>query len=111
MQIKITGKTALKTAGKYVAEDINILPKEEQEKTVTITENGTTEVTSDEGKTISKVTVTTNVEATISAIEEVSTAAAMEALLVSANVGKAYKFTGTTDDTYTNGDVYEVVSE
>ena len=35
--------------------------KEEQEKTVTITENGTTEVTPDEGKTLSKVTVETNV--------------------------------------------------
>ena len=35
--------------------------KEEQEKTVTITENGTTEVTPDEGKTLSKVTVETSV--------------------------------------------------
>lgn len=41
---------------------------------------------------------------------EVSTAAAMTALLVAANVGKVYKFTGTTDDTYTNGDLYEVVN-
>lgn len=42
---------------------------------------------------------------------EVSTAAAMTVLLVTANVGKVYKFTGTTDATYTNGDLYEVVSE
>lgn len=42
---------------------------------------------------------------------EVSTAAAMTALLVAANVGKVYKFTGTTDTTYTNGDLYEVVSK
>lgn len=42
---------------------------------------------------------------------EVSTAAAMTALLVAANVGKVYKFTDTTDATYTNGDLYEVVSE
>lgn len=35
--------------------------KEEQEKTVEITENGTTEVVADEGKTMSKVTVNTNV--------------------------------------------------
>lgn len=41
---------------------------------------------------------------------EVSTAAAMTALLVAANVGKVYKFTGTTDSTYTNGDLYEVVN-
>lgn len=35
--------------------------KEEQEKSITITENGTTEVTPDEGKTLSKVTVTASV--------------------------------------------------
>ena len=35
--------------------------KEEQEKSITITQNGTTEVTPDEGKTLSKVTVTANV--------------------------------------------------
>ena len=35
--------------------------KEEQEKNVTITENGTTEVMPDSGKTLSKVTITTNV--------------------------------------------------
>lgn len=41
---------------------------------------------------------------------EVSTAAAMTALLVAANVSKVYKFMGTTDATYTNGDLYEVVN-
>lgn len=40
--------------------------------------------------------------------QEVSTSAAMDALLVAANVGKVYKFTGTTDDKYTNGDLYVV---
>lgn len=35
--------------------------KEEQEKSVEITENGTTEVLPDDGKALSKVTVTTNV--------------------------------------------------
>lgn len=35
--------------------------KEEQEKSITITENGTTEVTPDEGKTLSKVIVETSV--------------------------------------------------
>ena len=39
---------------------------------------------------------------------EVSTAAEMNALLVEANIGKTYKFVGTTDDTYTNGDIYVV---
>lgn len=80
-----------------------------EEKTVTITENGTTEVTPTSGKDgMSKVTVTTNVPT--SPIEEVATASAMDALLVEANVGKYYKFTGTTDSNYTNGDLYLVES-
>lgn len=83
---------------------INVEPNLEQ-KTVTITENGTTEVTPTSGKDgMSKVTVTTNVPA----ITEVATAAEMNALLVEANVGKYYKFTGTTDSNYTNGDLYLV---
>ena len=80
-----------------------------EEKTVTITENGTTEVTPTSGKDgMSKVTVTTNVPT--SPIEEVATSSAMNALLVEANVGKYYKFTGTTDSNYTNGDLYLVES-
>ena len=39
---------------------------------------------------------------------EVSTSAGMYAVLTEDNVGKAYKFTGTTDDTYTSGDIYVV---
>ena len=42
---------------------------------------------------------------------EVSTAAAMDNLLVSGNVGKIYKFTGPTDANYINGELYEVVSD
>lgn len=38
---------------------------------------------------------------------EISTDAWMEAVLTSNNVGKVYKFTGTSD-TYTNGDLYIV---
>ena len=38
---------------------------------------------------------------------EISTDAGMEAVLTSNNVGKVYKFTGTSD-TYTNGDLYIV---
>ena len=38
---------------------------------------------------------------------EISTDAGMEAVLTSDNVGKVYKFTGTSD-TYTNGDLYVV---
>lgn len=89
----------------YKNVNVNVQPNLEQ-KTVTITENGTTEVTPTTGKDgMSKVTVTTNVP---SAVEEVATASAMDALLVEANVGKYYKFTGTTDSNYTNGDIYLV---
>lgn len=66
--------------------------------TLQITENGTYDVS---GKANAVVNVPTGVE-------EVATAAAMDALLVEANVGKYYKFTGTTDSNYTNGDLYLV---
>lgn len=39
---------------------------------------------------------------------EISTALEMNSLLTAENVGKVYKFTGTTDANYTNGDLYEV---
>lgn len=41
--------------------EVEIPAKEEQEKTITITENGTTEILPDENKTLSKVTVVTDV--------------------------------------------------
>lgn len=68
--------------------------------TLQITENGAYDVSG-------KANVNVNVP-TSSAVEEVATAAAMDALLVEANVGKYYKFTGTTDSNYTNGDLYLV---
>lgn len=104
--LQITDNGA-KDVTNYKNVNVNVEPNLEQ-KTVTITENGTTEVTPTTGKDgISKVTINTNVP-TASAVEEVATAAAMNALLVEANVGKYYKFTGTTDSNYTNGDLYLV---
>ena len=104
--LQITANGA-KDVTNYKNVNVNVEPNLEQ-KTVTITENGTTDVTPTTGKDgMSKVTVTTNVP-TASAVEEVATAAAMDALLVEANVGKYYKFTGTTDSNYTNGDIYLV---
>ena len=104
--LQITDNGA-KDVTNYKNVNVNVEPNLEQ-KTVTITENGTTEVTPTSGKDgMSKVTVTTNVP-TASAVEEVATASAMDALLVEANVGKYYKFTGTTDSNYTNGDLYLV---
>lgn len=43
-------------------------------------------------------------------LEEVSDSATLTALCIPANIGKVYKYTGTTDDTYTKDDIYEVVS-
>lgn len=104
--LQITANGA-KDVTNYKNVNVNVEPNLEQ-KTVTITQNGTTEVTPTAGKDgMSKVTVTTNVP-TASAVEEVATAIAMDALLVEANVGKYYKFTGTTDSNYTNGDIYLV---
>lgn len=103
--LQITANGA-KDVTNYKNVNVNVEPNLEQ-KTVTITENGTTDVTPTSGKDgMSKVTVTTNVPT--SPIEEVATASAMDALLVEANVGKYYKFTGTTDSNYTNGDLYLV---
>lgn len=103
--LQITANGA-KDVTNYKNVNVNVEPNLEQ-KTVTITENGTTEVTPTTGKDgMSKVTVTTNVPT--SPVEEVATASAMNALLVEANVGKYYKFTGTTDSNYTNGDLYLV---
>ena len=46
-----------------ILETVNSLSsgKEEQEKSIEIIENGTTEITPDDGKTLSKVSITTNV--------------------------------------------------
>lgn len=104
--LQITANGA-KDVTNYKNVNVNVAPNLEQ-KTVTITENGTTEVTPTTGKDgMSKVTVTTNVPSS-GGVEEVATASAMDALLVEANVGKYYKFTGTTDSNYTNGDIYLV---
>lgn len=70
--------------------------------------SGTLQITANGTKDVTKYArVEVNVP-TASAVEEVATASAMDALLVEANVGKYYKFTGTTDSNYTNGDLYLV---
>jgi hypothetical protein len=65
--IEVQGGSSVRlpTAGKYCEKDILVTAsggKEEQEKSVTITENGTTEIFPDEGKTLSKVAVNVEVE-------------------------------------------------
>lgn len=44
-------------------------------------------------------------------VQDISTESAMDALLVAANVGKWYRFTGTTTSKYTKDDIYQVVNE
>ena len=41
-------------------------------------------------------------------MQDISTEAAMDALLVAANIGNAYRFTGDTTSKYIKGDVYVV---
>lgn len=91
------------SSGKWLSSvTVNAIPDEyiQPSGTQQIAENGTYDVTD-------KASVVVDVPST-GGVEEVATASAMDALLVEANVGKYYKFTGTTDDTYTNGDLYLV---
>lgn len=105
----ITSNGTINVGGMYVGSNltVNVPATPTQEKSVTITENGTTEVTPDSGKNLSKVTITTNV----AGVTEVSTSTEMDNKLAQANVGQYYKYTGTTDDKYTNGDIYQVESD
>lgn len=76
-----------------------------EEKSVTITNNGTMEIIpSKSDALLSKVTVITKFP------QEVSTAQEMDSLLVEANAGQYYKYTGASDFTeyYINGDIYMV---
>lgn len=42
---------------------------------------------------------------------EISTVEQMENKLISENIGKIYKYVGETNETYTNGEYYEVIDE
>lgn len=42
---------------------------------------------------------------------ELATSEEMEAVLVAENIGKIYKFVGETNETFTNGNLYQVIEE
>lgn len=44
----------------------------------------------------------------VGAIEDVATESVMNNKLISSNLGRAYRFTGTTTNNYVNGDIYIV---
>lgn len=129
---KASAQTITPTSGKYLASvTVSAVPSES--KTVTPTKSAQT-VSPTSGKWLSSVTVDpipdnyiipsgaqqvtengtydvtdkASVVVDVPAVTEVATAAVMNTLLVEANVGKYYKFTGTTDSDYTNGDLYLV---
>lgn len=71
--------------------------------TYTITQNGTY---STSGKYMNS-----DITVDVAGITEVATSAEMDAKLKEDNVSLYFKYTGTTDDKYTNGDIYQVQDE
>lgn len=100
IELKDKNGITLNTAEKYCVENIVVTPNL-QEKT--ITENGT--VYADEGYCgISSVTVQVSDGGTT----EVTSPETMASLLTTSNAGKVYKYEGTTDSQFINGDLYQV---
>lgn len=92
-------QTLIPSNGKYFSKvTVKAIPDNyiEPSGTTTITENGTVDVTS-----------YASAEVDVASIKEVATEGEMTALLVKDNLGKVYRYTGTTG-TYINGDLYEV---
>lgn len=94
-----SSKTITTSSSYYGISKITVYPTPATTKTATA--NGT--VTPDSGKYLSSVTVNVPPKPV-----DVATAAAMDALLVAANVGNAYRYTGTTTSNYVSGDIYIV---
>jgi len=93
-------QTIIPSTGKYLSQvAVNAIPNDYiiPSGTQDITENGSYDITE-------KATVNVNVPS----VTDISTASEMRALLTAANVGKYYKYTGTTDSNYINGDIYLV---
>lgn len=75
------------------------------------TYSGTTYVTSSGVLSTSGKYMNSDITVEFADIPQVSTSAEMDAKLNENNVSLYFKYTGTTDDKYTNGDIYQVQDE
>lgn len=75
------------------------------------TYSGTTYVTSNGVLATSGKYMNSDITVDVAGITEVATSAEMDAKLKEDNVSLYFKYTGTTDDKYTNGDIYQVQDE
>lgn len=120
-----TGKTS-KILPANMASEINNISAKLQTKTVAPTSEGVTVYPDNEYDGLSSVKIPAeanlipeNIAEDVSifgitgtykgkGIEEISTEAEMDALLISENIGKVYRYIGEDTDKYINGDLYEV---
>ena len=75
------------------------------------TYSGNTYITSNGVVSTSGKYMNSDITVDVAGITEVATSAEMDAKLKEDNVSLYYKYTGTTDDKYTNGDIYQVQDE
>lgn len=75
------------------------------------TYSGNTYITSNGVVATSGKYMNSDITVDVAGITEVATSAEMDAKLKEDNVSLYYKYTGTTDDKYTNGDIYQVQDE
>lgn len=92
----------------YAKADVSVQPNL-QNKSETISTNTTTTINCDNNYDgLGTVTITTLVPTHEGEPIEISTSTGMDAVLVAENVGKVYRYIGTTTADYINGDLYEV---
>ena len=75
------------------------------------TYSGNTYVTSNGVLSTSGKYMNSDITVDVAGITDVATSAEMDAKLKEDNVSLYYRYTGTTDDKYTNGDIYQVQDE
>ena len=111
--IEITENQTLDVESLLMENEFPLKIKVEVESTIPdgyLLPEGTLDITSNGEKEVSQY-AKVNVNVKNTGIEEITTPGGMNALLINENIGKVYKYTGTTDDTYTNGELYIVGEE